>query len=67
MTIVVFGATGVIGAGVVKLFLTTRNSVVIAPVRGNPEKLNALLEGTSNLDKLLTPDVMIIVRLLLMH
>lgn len=56
-TIVVFGATGVIGLGVVKFFLSSRNSIVVAPVRGDPEKLFSLLKGTSNLDRLHTPIV----------
>jgi thioester reductase-like protein len=37
--IVVFGATGVVGLGIVKYFLSTRDITVIAPVRGDPQKL----------------------------
>jgi len=38
-TIVVLGATGVVGSGVVKHFLKLQDTVVIAPVRGAPTKL----------------------------
>ena len=52
--IVVLGATGIVGNGVVKVFLK-KNATVIAPVRGDPKKLTDELGALGSSKNLHTP------------
>jgi NAD(P)-dependent dehydrogenase (short-subunit alcohol dehydrogenase family) len=53
---VVLGATGTVGSGAVKRFLQDPGTVVIAPVRGSPEKLLQAI-GEVDTSRLRTPEI----------
>jgi uncharacterized protein YbjT (DUF2867 family) len=53
---VLYGATGIVGSGIVKYLLEHSDIVVIAPVRGNPEKLFQLIHHQAS-SRLLVPEV----------
>lgn len=56
--IVVLGATGTVGSGVVKHFLKAGDSIVVAPTRGTVDKVfNAIGEEYRSNDLLLIPQV----------
>lgn len=53
--VVVLGATGIVGSGVVKHFLQFEHVAVVAPVRGDPKKLLDQLDELGNSKRLSIP------------